>query len=217
MPFFSPHSLPSSKTSFPELMVSDLISNGSWNLSLLISLFTPFCVKKSLRFPSIITYLHLSFGPLPQMALFPLVLLIGWSTTKEITLIISPLDSSTWKALWKLKLNARLILFLWKIAWNLLPSKARLKAVFQIPSSDSLCPLCSSEEDYFPYVFQLHFCKSCMEILILASWFNGLVLSFSFNLDQRPHTPSFLVWHTPCWLSFVLDFCICIVWSALVC
>jgi hypothetical protein len=69
-------------------------------------------------------------------------------------LMSSPLlESNSWKALWKLKLNARLILFLWKIAWNLFPSKAKLKAIFQIPSLDSLCPLCSTEEDSLSHLF----------------------------------------------------------------
>ena len=48
--------------------------------------------------------------------------------------------------MWKLKLNARLKLFLWKIAWNIIPSKARLKSVFYISFDDSLSPLCNMEE-----------------------------------------------------------------------
>jgi hypothetical protein len=52
LPFFSPNPLPMSKTSFPDLKVSDLFTfNGSWNLSLFISLFTSTSVKEILRIP----------------------------------------------------------------------------------------------------------------------------------------------------------------------
>jgi hypothetical protein len=47
VPLFSPSPLPLSLSAHPELMVSNLIfPNGSWNLPLLISLFTPTCVKE---------------------------------------------------------------------------------------------------------------------------------------------------------------------------
>jgi hypothetical protein len=66
---------------------------------------------------------------------------------------ISPLATHSWKSLWKLNLNARLILFLWKIAWDILPTKARLKAIFPIPHLESYCPLCNSEEDSISHLF----------------------------------------------------------------
>jgi len=51
-----------------------------------------------------------------------------------------------WKSLWKLNLIDRLINFLWKIAWNIIPTKARLHAIF--PSSIlTECPLCKSAMD----------------------------------------------------------------------
>jgi hypothetical protein len=60
---------------------------------------------------------------------------------------LAPLEPHVWKLLWKLKLNARLKLFLWKIAWDIFSSKARISLILQIPPSDSLCPLCKSEID----------------------------------------------------------------------
>ena len=71
----------------------------------------------------------------------------------KLSIAASPLDISSWKSLWKLKLNARLVLFLWKIAWDLLPTKARLKSIFSIPYSESLCPLCKTEEYSLPHLF----------------------------------------------------------------
>ena len=158
MPFFSPHSLPLSKTSFPKLRISDLFSNGSLNLPLLISLFASSCVKEILKIPinqnssPFFLWTPSSDGSFFTSSAYRVI------NSQRTNSIISPLDSSTWKALWKLKLNARLILFLWNIAWNLLPSKAKLKAIFQIPSQDSLCHLCNVEEDsishlFFSYIF----------------------------------------------------------------
>jgi hypothetical protein len=98
MPFFSPASLPLSRTSFPELMVSDLNSNDYWNLSLLISLFTPSCVKEILKIP-ISHSLSSPFlwTPSPNGSFFTnsAYRLINSQRTNSI---ISPLDSSTWKA-----------------------------------------------------------------------------------------------------------------------
>ena len=55
--------------------------------------------------------------------------------------------------MWKLNLNARLKLFLWKIAWDIVPSRARLNCAFPISPSNSLCPLCLIEVDSLPHLF----------------------------------------------------------------
>jgi hypothetical protein len=44
--------------------------------------------------------------------------------------IISPLPTTTWKALWKLNLNHRLRLFLWKMDWNIIPTKTHIYFLF---------------------------------------------------------------------------------------
>jgi hypothetical protein len=64
-----------------------------------------------------------------------------------------PLEPKFWKQLWNLNLNARLKLLLWKIASDILPSKARLQKVFPISPADSLCPLCKMAEDSLPHLF----------------------------------------------------------------
>jgi hypothetical protein len=68
----------------------------------------------------------------------------------------SPLSPSSWKSLWKLNLNHRLKLFLWKMVWNIIPTKARISQ--SIPSSlpDTSCSLCS-----FPLDSLLHLFFTC--------------------------------------------------------
>jgi hypothetical protein len=154
LPFFSPTPIHMSKTSFPDLKVSDLFNiNGSWNLSLLISLFTSASVKEILKIP-ICPHLVNPFLWTPSSnGLFSTSSAYRLISSPRINSVSSPLESSLWKSLWKLKLNARLLLFLWKIAWNLLPTKSRLKALFHIPAPESLCPLCSSEEESISHLF----------------------------------------------------------------
>jgi hypothetical protein len=136
------------------LVVSDLItSNASWNTPLLHSLFSPQICRE-------IQKIHISPSPCPDYLWTPSS--SGKFTTSSAYSLISssrvssydpPLDSNSWKHLWKLKLNARLKLFLWKIAWDIIPTKARLKAIFPIAPDLSLCPLCKSEEDSLPHLF----------------------------------------------------------------
>ena len=154
VPFFSPSPLPLSKSSNPNLIVSYLISpNGQWNHHLLVSLFTTPCVKELLKIP-ISHNNSSSFLWTPYSnCLFSTYSACRLISSSKISSNMSPLESSTWKDLWRLKLNARLTLVLWKIAWNILSSKIKLKTIFHIPSTKSLCPLYSTEEDSLPHLF----------------------------------------------------------------
>jgi hypothetical protein len=61
-------------------------------------------------------------------------------------------SSNFWKSIWKLNLNDRSRFFIWKIAWNILPTKERLNSVFS--STDiTVCPLCKSGEDSIHHLF----------------------------------------------------------------
>lgn len=58
---------------------------------------------------------------------------------------VSPLQSSHWRDLWKLKLHDWLKLLLWKVAWDVLPTKQ--KVALHIGSQvqldeELLCDLC---------------------------------------------------------------------------
>jgi hypothetical protein len=57
-----------------------------------------------------------------------------------------------WKAIWKLNLNDWLRIFIWKIAWNMLPTKERLCQI-SIPILDSSCPLCKLATDSLQHLF----------------------------------------------------------------
>jgi ribonuclease HI len=61
-------------------------------------------------------------------------------------------NSIFWKSIWKLNLNDRLKLFLWKIAWNILPTKERLSQL-SITNQDSSCPLCKVADDSLNHLF----------------------------------------------------------------
>jgi hypothetical protein len=80
---------------------------------------------------------------------------LGW----KITLVQShlPLCSpiaplNFWKALWKLHLNDRLRNFLYKIAWNILPTVAKLNAIFSSTTSNEY-PLYHSAVDSLQHLF----------------------------------------------------------------
>ena len=109
---FSPF-LPHSLSVQPDLNVSGLISsNGHWNFPLLVSLFTT---------SSGLEILKIHINPIPFSSFLWTLSSNGlFSTSSTYKLICnnrlstaaSPLDTNSWKSLWKLKLNARLVLFL---------------------------------------------------------------------------------------------------------
>jgi hypothetical protein len=76
--------------------------------------------------------------------------------TSGHTVPIPPLPSATWKALWKLKINHRLRLLLWKMGWNILPTKSRISCCIPSAPTDISCSLCS-----FPTDSLLHLFFSC--------------------------------------------------------
>jgi hypothetical protein len=54
--------------------------------------------------------------------------------------------------IWKLNLNDRLRLFLWKIAWNILPTKERLSQLFNV-NLDFSCLLYKIADDSLQHLF----------------------------------------------------------------
>jgi hypothetical protein len=73
--------------------------------------------------------------------------------TSSIPLTPSPLPKSLWKALWKLNLNNRLKLFLWKMVWNIIPTKFRISQTINSIIQDTSCSLCSSSVDSILHFF----------------------------------------------------------------
>jgi hypothetical protein len=73
--------------------------------------------------------------------------------SQRVSTASSPLSLSHWKLLWKLNLNDRLKLFLWKIAWDIVPSRIRLNQVFPINLASLVCPICKVAEDSLHHLF----------------------------------------------------------------
>jgi hypothetical protein len=169
MPFFFLVPLFPGSPNSTNLVLSDLINpNSTWNNPLLSSLFDSHSVREikkiAISSPSNSDFL---WTPSPS-GKFTASSAYRFISSLRVSAYSTPFALAQWKQLWKLKLNARLKLFLWKIAWDIVPSKARLKIVFPISPDDSMCPLCNLEEDSPPFILQLQLCKDSLEILFLA-------------------------------------------------
>jgi hypothetical protein len=168
---FSP--TPSPLLSHPplHLLVSDLFISDTtqsvphWNIPMLLSLFDTTSINEILSInvtTQTQTKLIWTYSPKSDF------------TTKSTHHLISnqrhaptkfPLTSYQWMIFWKINLNDRLKLFLWKIGWDIVPSKIRLNAVFPIPLSHLVCPLCKVEEDSLSHLF-----FSCFFARVSSPW-----------------------------------------------
>jgi hypothetical protein len=136
------------------LVLSDLINpNATWKIPLISRLFDMHSVREIQKIAiSSSPRSDFLWTPSPS-GKFSSSSAYRFISSQRVSSYSSPLPPNLWKLLWKLKLNARLKLLLWKIAWDILPTKARLQAVFPIPPADSFCPLCSMEEDSLLHLF----------------------------------------------------------------
>jgi hypothetical protein len=188
------------------LIVSDLFAfdpnsqKPYWNAPLLEHLFDTNTVREIQKISISSTITDPYLWTLSTNGLF--------STKTAYKTISNPRSSSAftlfppyiWKSLWKLNLMDRLKLFLWKIAWDIIPSKIRINAVFPTPLADLVCPLCNVEEDSLNHLFfrcvfariawrsshwPLDFLK--WSSLNLPNWIKGILSphqSFSIPLDD---------------------------------
>ena len=144
---------------YPNLNISNLFlldqshSTATWNIPLLHHLFDTSTIGEILK---------IRFSTFAEDNFFWILAANGQFSTKSTVKLISsrrtnqsssPLSSSNWKHLWKLKLNDRLKLFLWKIDWDIVLSKSMLNKVFPIPQDKLFCPLCNGEEDSLSHLF----------------------------------------------------------------
>jgi hypothetical protein len=136
------------------MVVSDLINqNDTWNIPLISSLFNSQSAREIQKIVinsspgSDFIWTPSPSGKFTTSSAYRLI------SSNRVSSYSSPLEPKHWKLLWKLNLNARLKLLLWKIAWDILPTKARLNKVFPIAPYDSLCPLCNMAEDSLIHLF----------------------------------------------------------------
>jgi hypothetical protein len=105
------------------LAISNLIHPQflTWNVSLLLFLFAPEKVSKILKvftraLSDSLIWTASASGVFSTKTAHHL-----YSSSRSTP--ISLVTPSSWKDLWKLKLNHRLKLFLWKMTWNIVPTK----------------------------------------------------------------------------------------------
>jgi len=113
------------------LSIADLIIPGTqrWNEHLLFALFDP---------ASTIAVSHLPISRVPTRSYLWTPSCSGQFSTFSAYLSIlhndftgssSPSPNSIWKDIWKLQLTDRLRIFIWKIAWDILPTTLRLQSI----------------------------------------------------------------------------------------
>jgi hypothetical protein len=138
------------------LVISNLIHPQflTWNVSLLLFLFVPETVTEILKISTramsdSLIWTASASGVFSSKTAHHL-----YSSSRSTH--VSPVTPSSWKGLWKLKLNHRLKLFLWKMIWNIVPTKDRIAQSIATSQRDSSCSLCSASTDS-----QLHLFFSC--------------------------------------------------------
>ena len=90
-----------------------------------------------------------------------------------------PITSSlNWKTLWKLKLQERVKMLIWRIGSNVLPTKLNLAQ--RIEGIDLKCPLCNEEEESITHLF-------CSCPVSRAIWFGVCWSIHSDNLNVSNH------------------------------
>jgi hypothetical protein len=200
---------------FPNLLVYDLfftnpvLINLAWNLPLLHYLFDETTIREVLEinFSSVSQYKFI--WTLSINGLFTTKLAHRMISSQRTNLSLSPLAAASWKLLWKLNLNDRLKLFLWKIAWNIAPSKSRLNSVFPIPQADLVCPLWNVEDDSLSHIFFRHFFARISwrlspwplnslkwSALSLLDWIKGILTSFNYFGIPSADTHLFQIYAT---------------------
>jgi hypothetical protein len=163
---------------FPDFVVADLLLPGvrDWNVDLLRDLFSPSTVSSilSIHIPQVCSADKWSWVPSPSG-------LFSVKSAREISLSTasrsSPFSPANWQALWGLKMQARLKHLLWKIAWDLLPSRANIgRFVITEDTNAWVCPLCKGPLETLTHIFLD--CNLARYIWSSSSWPN-VITSYS--------------------------------------
>jgi hypothetical protein len=156
----------------PEFSVEDLILQGErvWNKDLLEDLFDPISVKciLSINFPVCPSFDKWIWAP-ASSGLFSV------KSAHELEILVggrhSPLSLDSWVSLWGLKIQARLKHLLWKVAWNILPSRANI-GIFVVSNDPNawVCPFCKGPIETLSHIFLE--CDLATSLWSLSSWPN---------------------------------------------
>jgi hypothetical protein len=152
LPNFTPP-IPPSDHPLEFQQVADLIIHETkqWNYELLHNLFEPQTANliQKIHIPSLPTEDRIIWVPNKNETF----------TTKSAYLVdqhsrisdSGPLQPTEWKKLWNLKVNERLKLMLWKIAWESLSTKEFIGN--HIHLDDINCPHCNSQTESVVHLF----------------------------------------------------------------
>jgi hypothetical protein len=154
MPNFKP--IPNENlVGFPSYSVADLISSNGhdWNSALLYDLFEPTTVQNilSIHLPASPRFDKWSWVP-SSSRIFTV------SSAHELSLSMggrsSPLSAEAWTSLWGLKIQARLKHLLWKVAWDILPSRDQIsRFIVNGDPTAWLCPFCNGPLETLVHIF----------------------------------------------------------------
>lgn len=174
-----------------------MLNEGScWNSSLVRRVFSDASAKAILN-------LSLSVGGAGDSLFWPLedsgdfsVKSAHRALVKHRSPSITPIQSSHWCDLWKLKLHDRLKLLLWKVVWDLLPTKQKvaLRIGGQVQLVDEmLCELCGEQTESLHHLLfvcpysQAVWSESPWQLNIVA-FEEGLVEDWIRHLLHPHHT-----------------------------
>ncbi len=162
LPFYRPSPRHPNSRSLPSLSISDLILSGTqqWNKNLLYDIFefssayAISCLPISQEVNSSYLWTPSCSGRFTTSSAYLAILNNDFTGSS----LISP--SAIWKNIWKLQLTDRFRLFLWKIAWDILPTTTRLQTIIPNYLPNTLCPLCKSGPDSVRHLFfHCHFAR----------------------------------------------------------
>ena len=167
---------------FKALQIRDLIDPtlSSWKALAINSLFDPMSAQAILR-THISTKIVPTYIWTPTSGKFSIALAHSFITDSSTNVSSSLIRPQFWNSIWKLNLNDRLRLFLWKIAWNILPMKERLGQLFNVNPNIS-CPFCKIADNSLQHLF--FGCIFARVVLRHSFWpLNSTRFNFSFIVD----------------------------------